>query len=154
MSTSSSTTPPPRPPFSDLPLDRNAPGRNCWGLFGPDDELGQLNYITPDVTKAAVQEVMHGVKIGLDLPVDFFEPPSFERMAPKHEIIDLGAGAHDDTLHFNTQGSTQWDGFRHVAYQKQKLWYNNMTREQIKSSSRLGTDGMYRYRPPCALNCG
>lgn len=150
MSSSSSSSPAPRPPFSDLPLDKSAPGRNCWGLFGPDDDLGQLNYITADVTKAAVQEVTHGVKIALDLPVNFFEPPSFGRMAAKHEVIDLGPGVHDDTLHFNTQGSTQWDGFRHVAYQEQRLWYNSVTREQIKSSSRLGTDGMYSYSPPAS----
>lgn len=135
------STPPSRPPFSSLPLDPSGPGRNCWGLFGPSDELGQLNYITPAVTKAAAQEITHGIKIALDLPVNFFDPPSFSRMAPKHEVIELGPAAHDDTLHFNTQGSTQWDGFRHVGYRKQRLWYNGTTRKEILGGNVMGTDG-------------
>ena len=85
----SSTSPPPRPPFSSLPLDKSGPGRNCWGLFGAKDELGQLNYITPEVTIAASKEIVHGIKIGLDLPLDFISPPSFGRMPLKHEIVKL-----------------------------------------------------------------
>ena len=139
----SSGSPPPRPPFSSLPLDKNGPGRNCWGLFGANDELGQLNYITPEVTKAAAKEVIHGIRIALDLPLDFFHPPSFSRMAPKHEVINLADNVHDDIIHFNTQGSTQWDGFRHVGY-GEKVWYGGTTREQIHSSSRIGTQGMHR----------
>jgi len=32
---------------------------------------------------------------------------------------------------FNTQKSTQWDGLRHFAYQKEQLFYNRTTREDI-----------------------
>ena len=38
-------------------------------------------------------------------------------------------------LVFNTQKSTQWDGLRHFAYQKEQLFYNGTTREQIVNAS-------------------
>ena len=40
-----------------------------------------------------------------------------------------------EKLTFNTQKSTQWDGLRHFAYQKEKLFYNRRTREDILTSS-------------------
>lgn len=37
-----------RPPFGSLPLDKNGPPGNAWGLYGDDDELGALNMLTAD----------------------------------------------------------------------------------------------------------
>lgn len=33
------------------------PEGSTWGDFGPDDELGRLNLITPDKVRSAVAEV-------------------------------------------------------------------------------------------------
>ena len=43
-------------------------------------------------------------------------------------------------LAFNTQRSSQWDGLRHFAYQKEQLFYNNVTLEEIMEGkgARLG----------------
>jgi hypothetical protein len=45
--------------------------RECsnWGRFGPDDELGTLNYITPDKIREAAQTVRHGKTISLASPL-------------------------------------------------------------------------------------
>jgi hypothetical protein len=34
-----------------------------WGRWGPDDELGTLNLITPDVRKKAAATVTEGVTV-------------------------------------------------------------------------------------------
>lgn len=49
---------------------------------------------------------------------------------------------------FNTQRSTQWDGLRHFAYQKEKLWYNGNTRDDVTDletpKSRLGLNWWHK----------
>ncbi|KAI1048839.1 hypothetical protein LB505_012855 [Fusarium chuoi] len=43
-------TPKKLPTFDDLPFDKNGPPGNAWGLWGPDDQLGRLNLLTPETT--------------------------------------------------------------------------------------------------------
>lgn len=54
MSNSISTAP--SIPFSSLPLDPSGPHGNAWGKWGPDDQLGTLNYLTDDIVAAAARE--------------------------------------------------------------------------------------------------
>lgn len=42
--------------FAALPLDKNGPHCNAWGRWGPDDQLGTLNFLTDDVVARAVSE--------------------------------------------------------------------------------------------------
>lgn len=52
--------------FADLPLDKNGPHGNAWGKWGPDDQLGTLNYLTEDVVAKAAREcVRTGQRISL-----------------------------------------------------------------------------------------
>lgn len=51
--------------FDDLPLQRPGPPLNAWGQFGPDDELGRLNLITPEAVKNGLSAVKHGLVINL-----------------------------------------------------------------------------------------
>lgn len=51
--------------FNDLPLQKPGPPLNAWGLYGPNDELGRLNLITPDVLKKGLQEAKHGLVVNL-----------------------------------------------------------------------------------------
>jgi hypothetical protein len=53
---------------------------------------------------------------------------------------------HDDLWSFNTQSSTQWDGFRHFGYQKEAKFYNGRTLGDIlgpNSSDVLGIGGKF-----------
>lgn len=105
-------------PFSSLPLDPKGPPGNAWGRFGPDDQLGTLNLLTPATVAAASKEITSGVRISLDWPLDTPKCPSFRRQGFKHEIQQRGGegtAVNDDVLTFNTQSSTQWDGFRHFG---------------------------------------
>ncbi|KAI7972897.1 hypothetical protein EIK77_000784 [Talaromyces pinophilus] len=142
--------------FEQLPLDPQGPPGNAWGRFGKDDELGMLNLITPDVIVKAAQEIKTGVRISLDWPLSMPSYPSFGRNPFQQEIVHRAPNCiNDDILHFNTQGSTQWDGFRHYAHQKSKRFYNNRTQEQIESSDIIGLHGtpLSCLKFPFDMNC-
>lgn len=110
----SSHSPPPRPAFSDLPLRKDGPRGNIWGLFGEKDELGLLNYITPEVIRHATEEIKSGIRIPLDLPLNYCATPPMGRQQFKHEIKRFEQHfVNDDVVTMNTQSGTQWDGFRH-----------------------------------------
>lgn len=107
---------PETPPFTSLPLQKDGPRGNAWGLFGKGDELGMLNRLTPANTLAATKEIVHGIRVSTDWSLDKPNVPCFNRAAFKHEIYHKKPRTvNDDTLTFNTQSSSQWDGFRHFG---------------------------------------
>lgn len=104
------------PAFEDLPLAPEGPPGNAWGRFGDQDELGTLNLITPDTIVRAAKEIQTGVRISLDWPLSKPSHPSFGRKGFQQEIVHRSPNCiNDDILTFNTQGSSQWDGFRHYG---------------------------------------
>ena len=102
------------PSYDDLPITPGAPAGSSWGLWGEDDRFGCLNLLTPERAAAAAQLVRKGAVFALNLEYELPDPPLFGRQAPQHDV--LGDGGHDDVLTFNTQSSSQWDGFRHVQH--------------------------------------
>lgn len=54
--------------FDDL-KKRTGPPLNAWGLWGKDNELGQLNLITPETVKRGRDAIQHGVRVNLNLPL-------------------------------------------------------------------------------------
>ena len=137
---------PQRPSFDSLPLAKNGPHGNAWGLFGAEDELGTLNLLTPETTKAAIAEVVDGLRVSTDLPLDKFSVPMFGR-ATFHQQIKNKAphSVNDDTLTFNTQVSSQWDGLRHYGYQEERLYFNGRTLEDLQTTKVNGIHSMLPY---------
>ncbi|EFW99287.1 hypothetical protein CMQ_5708 [Grosmannia clavigera kw1407] len=138
---------PDRPPFASLPLDPAGPPGNAWGLYGRDDALGALNMLTPaHVAASAAREIRTGERVSLDWTLDKPSHPSFGRPAFRWQrkvLLDVHGQprtVNDDTIEFNTQCSSQWDGFRHYGYQKAKRFYGNVTAEQLDGSNVLGLD--------------
>ncbi|KAI4627937.1 hypothetical protein J4E80_002072 [Alternaria sp. BMP 0032] len=137
---------PSRPPFQDLPLDKNGPPGNAWGLYGPNDELGALNMITSSAVKAAAQEIQTGDRVSLDWYLNLPSHPSFNRpsfswkMKNKEHPDGAKRTVNDDHLDFNTQGSSQWDGFRHYGYQSAKKYYGGRSQQDLESSEVIGID--------------
>jgi hypothetical protein len=115
----------------ELPQLLHAPKDAAW-IWGPDDNLGRLNLLTPArVAKAAI-EIVTGESARVDLPLDLPLQPSWGRERFEHSIKVINGGiGHDDLYALNTQSGTQWDGFRHVAYMPAKVYYNNTTAEDI-----------------------
>src|SRR3990172_3868664 len=71
-----------------------------WGRWGPDDELGTLNYITPEKIVAAAALVKQGKVFGLAIPFDQTGPQAGRgRFNPIHLMLadgaDAAAGAQD-----------------------------------------------------------
>lgn len=115
------------PPFSSLPLGKDDPFFSAWGLYGPDDELGALNRLTPArVLDAATSEIRTGVRISTDAPLTVHtrsQRAYFGRAVFHQELLHKAPKiVNDDIWTFNTQVSSQWDGLRHYGYQKEERY--------------------------------
>lgn len=105
---------------------RRPEGSN-WGDFGPDDQLGRMNLITPERRLAALREVKDGIAFALSLPLDFpgGEPEDAPRRGPRLSSNALQGHAMcnfpltetdiccDDSVTLSLQYSTQWDALVH-----------------------------------------
>jgi kynurenine formamidase len=113
--------------------------RECcnWGKWGPEDELGTVNYITPDKIREAASLVHQGKVISLAIPFDGDGPQGRTNLPFSHHqrfnLIHLmsrtGADAHvgaqahrrlhtaDDVIIMPTQAATQWDSLAHVFFE-------------------------------------
>lgn len=130
-----------RPPFSALPLDKDGPPGNAWGLYGSADELGALNLLTPAVVKQAASEIQLGERVSLDWYLDLPTYPSFNRPGFKWRLHNKAPrSVNDDFIDINTQSSSQWDGLRHYGYQKAKRFYGNRIQHEIETSNVIGID--------------
>ncbi len=110
------------------------PEGSTWGDFGPDDQLGRLNLLTPERVRAAVTEVREGRAFCLSLPLDLpggavLNPrrhpprlrPTYQAHVPRwmYEVGNDVEGAtdviNDDVALLHLQYSTQWDSFAHAG---------------------------------------
>ena len=105
------------PSYDDLPIRDDLPPGSSWGVWGDSDVLGCLNLLTPERVVRAASLVRTGRVFALNLDMTLPSPPLFGRAAFEHEVTGRPGGmSHDDLLHsWNTQSSSQWDGFRHVG---------------------------------------
>lgn len=143
------------PKRAQLPVVAGTPEGSAW-FWGGSDELGRLNLLTPQrVQRATGENVKTGCVVSLNLSLSEPSPPLFGRRPFEHRINSIGKGAFDDETTFNTQSSSQWDGFRHFADPKSGCFYNGIVSEEIegedvedeggsKRSRRLGIDAWAR----------
>jgi kynurenine formamidase len=111
------------------------PEGSNWGDFGPDDQIGRLNLITPERRRAAAQEVREGLAFCLSLPLDCprvqlnprrFPPERAFSMRGQDPVMNYPYGRAipgmkeavcDDRVTLSLQYSTQWDALCHMGYQ-------------------------------------
>jgi kynurenine formamidase len=122
------------PRFSQLPVKAGKPPESSWGVFGDDDELGCINFLTAEGVVEAAKLIKKGAIFRLDWPIGYPDPPLFNRAQVQHTIIPFERiPGHDDKLdNYNTQSTTQWDGLAHVGHPEYGF-YNGFQREHIKS---------------------
>jgi len=99
-----------------------------WGKWGADDELGTLNYITPEKIVQATRLARRGVVFSLAIPFDSKGPQINQprRFNPIHRMILTGpdftsgavkrpgnVGFADDMVIMPLQCATQWDALSH-----------------------------------------
>jgi kynurenine formamidase len=107
-----------------------------WGKWGKDDQLGTLNYITPEKIIQAARLVRAGRVISLALPYDSAGPQTgaWGRVNPVHTFVLTGTdaaagvqpfphgiGAADDAVTMFLQCGTQWDALAHI-FDYGKMW--------------------------------
>ena len=110
------------------------PEGSTWGDFGPDDEIGRLNLLTPEKVLQGVAEVREGKTFCLSLPLDLpggnamnarRHPPrlaattrdgvpyaNFPMSKMQENAVDI---LTDDQVTLCLQYSTQWDGLSHIG---------------------------------------
>ena len=120
------------PRYTDLPTFEGEEDRNSWGVFGDEDDLGTVGHLTPERIRDAAGLVKKGVVINLNLPLDVPSPSLIPgRPGYSHNKV-VGRGGRDDSLDgFQLQGSTQWDGLRHVRY-RQHGYYQGLQEEDLE----------------------
>jgi hypothetical protein len=77
---------------------KNRPDGANWGEFGPDDELGRLNLLTPDRVRRAVAEVREGLTFCLSLPLDY---PGGSLLNPRRHPPRRFATVRDGKANYN-----------------------------------------------------
>lgn len=125
---------------------------SAWGRWGPDDERGALNLLTPDRVAAAARGVRNGAVFPLGLPIQRTGVPIYDyRGAPYRLTLTTehdahrwraagappGTGANADLLVSATHNGTHMDALCHV-FSEGKL-YNG-----FPSSSFTPSDGAAR----------
>lgn len=121
----------PLPDFDRLPRRSGLPC--AWEVWQPHgDRFGCLNLLTPERAAAAAALVERGDVFPLNWSMGLPDPPLFGRSEFVHEVTgDEVSTSHDDVLHgWNTQSSSQWDGFRHIR--------NHAMREDAPGTGHFG----------------
>jgi kynurenine formamidase len=133
------------------PRWKQRPEGSNWGDFGPDDQLGRMNLLTPETRLRAIREVEYGIAFCLSLPLDYpggnvlvkhRKEPVFhhEKRGDKfnfnYELSNVCTSFSDvvcdDAVTLFTQYSTQWDGLGHIGQMfdangdglPEKVYYN------------------------------
>jgi kynurenine formamidase len=139
---------------SDVIREAGARCRN-WGKWGPDDERGTLNYITPDHIIAAARLVKRGAVFSLAIPFNAKGPQINQprRFNPIHRMMITGpdcttgaikfpggVGFSDDMVIMPLQCATQWDALGH-CFEDGRM-YNDRDANEVSSrgAKRNGID--------------
>ncbi|MES2170320.1 MAG: cyclase family protein [Actinomycetota bacterium] len=122
------------PSYDDL-LAATPPG-SAWSYFGADDQLGTINFLTPDVRKRAAGLIRNGRTINLDYTLSEFDPfPSGTRPPSRHSLFSNNPWHFDDWLDsFYLQGTTQIDALRHIGNPGDG-WFGGRIREDIEADN-------------------
>lgn len=124
-----------------------------WGRWGPEDQIGTLNFVGPQQLRAAAAEVVSGKTFHLSIPVGNTGPQSGVggRINPVH-LMSMqphdwenphGVQISDDWIIMPLQSGTQWDALAHVAYDDQM--YNGYSTDEVGTrfgARRLSIDTM------------
>src|SRR5215472_2517030 len=125
------------PSYQELPAAPRG-GRSAWGLFGPDDNLGLVNLLTPERVTAAARLVRTGQMFPLDMPLGSVDPGLARyRGTPRHTVLHRPGTVGFDDLYdnFYPQASSQWDSLGHVGYAPDEF-YNGATEAEVLSGAR------------------
>jgi kynurenine formamidase len=117
--------------------------RHAWGVLDPN--LGTVGLATPAAVVAAAGLIRTGDVYNLDLPLNEPDPPLFGRDPYRHEIFATDRNHVDDRLDvFFPQGSSQWDGLRHVRA-REHGFFGGVTSDPEPGPGVLGIEHWARH---------
>ncbi len=131
--------------------------RDNWGRWGPDDQRGALNHVTPETTAAAARLVRDGVVVSLAQPLSPKTPIPAHRAGIQHFLGrdggDYAAGARrpggfqfaEDTVVMPLHIGTHVDALCHAWYDDQL--YNGFPGSGTRSTSGAAHCGIDRMGP-------
>jgi kynurenine formamidase len=132
-----------------------------WGRWGPDDELGAINFVGPEQVVAAARLVRRGKPISMTLPYDLAGPqvggfranPLNMMTATGTDYVNgeqdplpagwgpaRGFGYADDVLVMPNQAGTQWDGLSHIFFEGKMYNGHDAAMVTAKGAKRCGIE--------------
>ena len=125
---------------------------NNWGRWGPDDERGTLNLVTPEVVRRAAAAVRTGKRFSLAIPLNSRGPQTGlipGRVNPLRTMVAINRpltgdpstmSSSDDVVFMALQAATHWDALAHVSYDGRM--YNGFPVDSIDAhgARRCGID--------------
>lgn len=153
------------PSYDELPVREGLPQGSSWGVWGEEDFFGCLNLAGPEKVLDAARLVRRGAVFALNLGLELPEPPLFGRAALQHEVRgrESGWAQDDEILLWNTQVSSQWDGFRHINHPRygayggladERHGIHHWARRGIVSRGVLADVALYREKEGSPLRQG
>lgn len=132
------------PSYDELLARTDAPPGSSWGIFGAGDDLGTLNFLTPEHRIRAAGLVRTGQSYSLDLPLDAFTRPLIShRGSLQHSVFGLNEFHRDDKIdNLFPQAASQIDGLRHFGHPDYGF-YNGADPEKLIAGDP--TLGIQRY---------
>lgn len=109
------------------------PDGSNWGDFGPNDQLGRMNLLTPERVQRACREIVEGQTFCLSLPLDYpgGKVMSQTRSEPQLHVVNPDGNPRfnypehpsgnatdiecDDFATLTMQYSTHWDSLAHMG---------------------------------------
>src|SRR5450755_1211490 len=122
-----------------------------WGRWGPDDQLGTLNLITPERVRAAAGLVRSGRRVSLEIPINTVAGPDNPNQAihlvTQGHDIDIGSGGLRFGLDFLAMAChgdchSHVDALCHISYNG--LTYNGKPAQDVLTSTGATSLGIDR----------
>ncbi|MEX2446184.1 MAG: cyclase family protein [Dehalococcoidia bacterium] len=132
------------PKYRDLPLVEDTDERHAWDVWGREDNLGTINLLTPEHVRESVGLVRRGVSFSLDLPLNQPERAGEGRQTYVHNVSRTPGGGDDSIDGFYLQGSSQWDGLRHVRFGS-RGYFTGLQNEDLDAGDRIGIHHWARH---------
>jgi len=141
--------------FPPIPVEQYKEWPNNWGKWGPDDQIGALNYITPNVIVEAAKLVKKGKVIPCSWKAEFFAYPIWgDRVGLERYMNWSGADViankepgmvyTDDIIRVESHGVTHVDPLGHLWY-GDKIYNGYPAVDVVKHDQGLLKDNANAY---------
>jgi kynurenine formamidase len=146
------TTTTERPLVSMVEFDAIFESVKNWGRWGPDDQLGTLNYLTPAMVREAAGLVRSGRQVSMEIPINAVAGPdnpnpAIHLVSQAHDI-DIGSSGLRFGLDFlgmacHGDCHTHVDALCHISYKG--LTYNGKPAQEVLTSKGATTLDITSY---------